>query len=338
MMALVQHYLRRLLSYHAVSQVGYMILGIGTGVPVAVAGGIFHLLNNVLYKSCLFLGAGAVEQKTGTSDLDSLGGLAKAMPVTFVATAIAAFSISGIPPFNGFTSKWMIYQGLVESGKHGGWLWIVCLAAAMLGSALTLASFVKLLHSVFLRKSAPEVAALTPREAGVSMWFPMAVLATACIVFGVAAYRLPLKHLVFPAVGVPVVFSGIWWAAPATVMLAVAILAGLVIYLMGTVMKARTAETYIGGEYMDRTYVSGEKTGSARDVEVTGVDFYGTVKDMAPMKQMYAMAEKKLFDIYDVGGAIVFGVSKVVRLFHTGVLRSYVVWVAIGIVILLFAM
>jgi formate hydrogenlyase subunit 3/multisubunit Na+/H+ antiporter MnhD subunit len=127
MMALVQHDMKRLLSYHAVSQVGYMVLGIASGVPVAIAGGLFHMLNNVLYKSCLFLCAGAVEKQAGTTDLDRLGGLAKAMPITFISCLIAATAISGIPPMNGFTSKWMIYQGLVDSGKTGGWVWALSL-------------------------------------------------------------------------------------------------------------------------------------------------------------------------------------------------------------------
>lgn len=156
MMALVQHDLKRLLSYHAVSQVGYMLLGIGTGLPLGLAGGLFHMLNHAMYKSCLFLCAGNVETKAGTTDLDRLGGLARLMPVTFTATLIASLAISGIPPLNGFASKWMIYQGLVDLGGQGGFWWVVWLATAMFGSALTLASFVKVLHSVFLRRTAEQ--------------------------------------------------------------------------------------------------------------------------------------------------------------------------------------
>ncbi|GAI75218.1 unnamed protein product, partial [marine sediment metagenome] len=152
MMALVQHDLKKLLSYHAVSQVGYMVLGIGTGIPLAMAGGIFHMLNNAIYKTSLFLGAGSVEHRAKTTQLNKLGGLARVMPITFVTFFIAALSISGVPPFNGFFSKWMIYQGVAELGKLGGGgnLWIVWLLAAMFGSALTLASFIKLIHAIFL--------------------------------------------------------------------------------------------------------------------------------------------------------------------------------------------
>ncbi|MFH1901103.1 MAG: proton-conducting transporter membrane subunit, partial [Candidatus Omnitrophota bacterium] len=90
MMALIQHDLKRLLGYHAVSQVGYMVLGIGTGNPIGIAGGLFHMLNHAIYKSCLFFSCGSVEKKAGTTDLGKLGGLAKAMPITFVTFLIAS--------------------------------------------------------------------------------------------------------------------------------------------------------------------------------------------------------------------------------------------------------
>ena len=89
MVAMVQHNLKKLLSYHAISQVGYMVLGIGTLNPLGIAGGLFHMLNNAIYKNCLFLCSGAVEKKTGTAELGELGGLAKAMPVTFGAFFVA---------------------------------------------------------------------------------------------------------------------------------------------------------------------------------------------------------------------------------------------------------
>ena len=139
LMALVQHDLKRLLAFHAVSQVGYMVMGIGTGTALGLAGGLFHMLNNAIYKSCLFLGAGVVEKRTGTVDLDRLGGLATRLPVTFAVCLIASLSISGIPPLNGFASKWMVYQAVIDSGHDSGsMLWVVWLTAAMFGSAFTL--------------------------------------------------------------------------------------------------------------------------------------------------------------------------------------------------------
>ena len=146
MMALVQHNYKRLLGFHAVSQVGYMILGFGLGSMIGVAAGLFHMINNALYKSGLFLSAGCVEYRTGKEEIDDLGGLSKAMPFTFFASLVFAMSISGVPPFNGFASKWMIYQGIIDFGTGSGVankLWVVWLGLAVLGSALTLASFIK---------------------------------------------------------------------------------------------------------------------------------------------------------------------------------------------------
>ena len=116
MMALVQKDYKRLLSYHAISQVGYMMLGIGTALPIGIVGGLFHMINHAMYKSCLFLTGGAVEKQAGTTDLEKLGGLGRAMPVTTVCFLVAAASISGVPPFNGFFSKEMVYDAALESG------------------------------------------------------------------------------------------------------------------------------------------------------------------------------------------------------------------------------
>ena len=115
-MALIQKDLKKLLSYHAVSQVGYMMLGIGTAVPIGIAGGIFHMINHAMYKSGLFLAAGSVEQQTGTTELKKLGGLARVMPLTALGFVVCAAAISGIWPLNGFVSKEMVFHGSYETG------------------------------------------------------------------------------------------------------------------------------------------------------------------------------------------------------------------------------
>ncbi len=332
MMALVQHDMKRLLSYHAVSQVGYMVLGIGTGTPIGIAGGLFHMLNHAMYKACLFLCAGNIEKKGGTADLDKLGGMAKLMPLTFFAFIVAALAISGIPPLNGFASKWMVYQGIVESGKSGGALWVIWLVAAMLGSALTLASFVKILHAVFLRKPSPEVAAKKISEVGITMWLPMVSLAVLCLIFGIFALRLPLKHFILPAVGDTVSFVGVWWSGPATVMLVVGVILGFVIYFLTTVRKARECETYIGGEILDTVYISDEPVGKERNIDITGVDFYRNIQKIKPLNQIYKLAEKKVFDIYVVGTGFVFYFVEILRKAHNGVLPVYLTYYIAGFV------
>lgn len=188
MMALIQKNYKRLLSYHAISQVGYMILGIGTAVPAGIAGGLFHMINNALYKSGLFLTAGAVEKQAGTTNLEELGGIAAKMPLTFICFMVTALSISGVPPFNGFFSKELIYDSALERG------WFFYLAA-VIGSFFTAASFLKLGHAAFLGKLSAQNKNI--KEVSLPMLFPMLVIALLCIIFGLYNY-LPLKFLIQP--------------------------------------------------------------------------------------------------------------------------------------------
>ncbi|MGE5581280.1 MAG: NADH-quinone oxidoreductase subunit L [Bacillota bacterium] len=190
MMALIQKDYKRLLSYHAISQVGYMILGIGTGIPIGVAGGLFHMINHAMYKSCLFLTGGSVEKQTGTTDLNKLGGLWKQMPVTLGCFLVAAASISGVPPFNGFVSKEMVFEGTLEAGYR------IFFAAAVLGALFTAASFLKLGHAVFFGKQRPEMSQV--KEAHWTMTIPMIVLALGCTLFGVWS-KFPLNFLIKPS-------------------------------------------------------------------------------------------------------------------------------------------
>jgi len=190
MMALIQKDFKRLLSYHAISQVGYMLLGIGTGTAIGAVGGVFHMLNNVLYKSGLFLISGSIEKQTGTTDLKMLGGLRRRMPVTFWCFIITACSIAGVPPFNGFISKEMIMEGAIKSGYH------VFFAVAALGAVFTAASFLKLGHAVFFGKTPSELKKI--KDAHWSMVIPTVILALGCICFGVW-YRFPLDVLLKPA-------------------------------------------------------------------------------------------------------------------------------------------
>ena len=324
MMALVQHDLRRLLGYHAVSQVGYMVLGIGTGTLVGIAGGLFHMLNHAIYKSCLFYTGGAVIKRAGTADLRKLGGYAKVMPVVFTCFLVAALAISGVPPLNGFASKWMVYQGVIETGSGGGFMWIVWLAAAMIGSALTLASFMKLLNAVFLGQPARPVA--NARGSGAWAGIPAVVLATLCLGFGVLAQRVPLRYLIFPSIGAEPGGQGIWQPGMASVLLLAGLFVGLIIYLVGRAWKnARVSPPFVGGVDLDRH----------PDMRVSGADFYLTVSEMKPLKRIYAMAEARAFDIYEQGKQLVFELSGALGAAHNGVLSRYLGWYLLGMAAIL---
>jgi formate hydrogenlyase subunit 3/multisubunit Na+/H+ antiporter MnhD subunit len=187
-MALIQKEYKKLLSYHAISQVGYMVLGIGTGLPAGIVGGLFHMLNNSLYKSGLFLTAGSVEHRAGTTDLKALGGLRSRMPLTSACFVIFALSISGVPPFNGFFSKELIYDAALERGQ-------IFYLAAVIGSFFTAASFLKLGHAVYfgpLKSENREV-----KEASWNMVLPMAVIALFCVLFGLWN-TLPIRSFFQP--------------------------------------------------------------------------------------------------------------------------------------------
>ncbi len=142
-LALSQWDLKRLLAYHSISQIGYVVLGIGLGTPLGILGGLYHLFNHSVFKSLLFLNSGAVDYAAGTRDLKETGGLAKVMPITARTSLVASMSIAGIPPFNGFFSKLLIILACIQKGYLG---YSFC---AVIASILTLASFMKVQKYAF---------------------------------------------------------------------------------------------------------------------------------------------------------------------------------------------
>jgi formate hydrogenlyase subunit 3/multisubunit Na+/H+ antiporter MnhD subunit len=317
--ALFQHDFKRLLGYHAVSQVGYMVLGIGTANPIGIAGGLFHMLNNAIYKSCLFLSAGAVEKRAHTTDLTKLGGIAKFMPITFICFFIASLSISGILPFNGFVSKWMVYQGIIELATNKNPLWIIWLVAAMFGSALTVASFMKLLHAVFLGRRMDSIEGL--REVNISMTLPMIILAITCVVFGIFAFAIPLSLFILPAIGREAIqYLGVWNPAIAAGLILIGILAGIVMYMLAMPKKSRSVGVFIGGEDPDTLE------------RVTGAEFYDTIKDLKILRSIYAKEEAHDLDIYDGGKKLVSFFTEILQKLHNGILPTYLVWCLLGMI------
>jgi len=175
-LAIGQWDFKRLLAYHSISQIGYVILGIGIGTPLGILGGLFHLFNHSVFKSLLFLNSGAVEYATSTRDLKKMGGLVRKMPLTATTSFFASMSIAGIPPFNGFWSKLLIIIAAVEAGRPGYAFW------AVLASILTLASFTKVMKYGFFGKLKDKLAYV--REVPVFMCLSMAVLALICLIGG----------------------------------------------------------------------------------------------------------------------------------------------------------
>jgi hydrogenase-4 component B len=202
--ALAQHDLKRLLAYHSVENIGIILMGLGLGALGSVyhhpalallgfTGALLHTLNHALFKSLLFLGAGAVLRVTGTREIDRLGGLVRVMPRTAWAFLIAAVAIVGLPPLNGFVSEWLIFRGLLGAGGTAGALRSASAAAAGLAltGALALACFTKVYGALFL--GSPREAMVRESAAERGLVAPQLVLAAACITIGV----LPI--LVIPA-------------------------------------------------------------------------------------------------------------------------------------------
>jgi multicomponent Na+:H+ antiporter subunit D len=198
-MALIQSDLKRLIAYGAVSQIGYMMLGVGVGLAVsatkpefglvAMQGGIFHMLNDAACVGLLFFAAGAVIRASGTRDLNRMGGLGHQMKWTSIFFAIGAVALAGVPPFNGFASKFLIYEA---SFKLSPFLAVV----AVLSSILLLAVFVKAFQAAFLGPRSNASAHVSDPSLG--MMVPMAALVLVIIVFGLFPGFF-VDHIVTPA-------------------------------------------------------------------------------------------------------------------------------------------
>jgi NADH-quinone oxidoreductase subunit L len=320
MMALVQKNYKKLLSYHAISQVGYMILGIGTMTPVGIVGGLFHMINNAMYKSCLFLTGGAVEKQIGTTDLDKLGGLGVKMPITFACFVITALSISGVPPFNGFFSKELVYDGALERGR-------IFYMAAALGSFFTAASFLKLGHAAFLGKLEQRNAKV--KEASWYMLIPMIAIAAGCILFGLHN-SLPINGLIVPALEGKIHQEHNLAGFPANMTLVALTVVVLIAALLNHMYGVR---------------MTGKGVGAVDHIHY------------APgLSWIYKRAEHGVFDPYNIGRAVINfvaailssldkitdffynkvsvwtadGISVAIRKAHNGSYKMYMAWALIG--------
>jgi len=206
-LAIGQWDFKRLLAYSSISQIGYVVLGIGLGgliiakgsnlawASLAILGGLFHLLNHAVYKSLLFLTSGSVQMATGTRQLKLMGGLAEKMPVTRATCTVASASIAGIPPFSGFWSKLILVVAAVQAGFY----WVAAIIVFV--SLCTLIMYLKVQRYVFLG-DLPESLEATKENRG-SMLVAMVFLACLCVLMGLLVILPSLRsHILDPAVKV----------------------------------------------------------------------------------------------------------------------------------------
>ena len=341
-MALVQHDLKRLLAYHSISQVGYIFLGIACGTGMGLAGALYHTINHAVFKSLLFFGAGVLIKATGSRRLEDYGGLAGQLPLTFSMMAVAALAISGVPPFNGFVSKWIIFQALLSKGSG---MAVLALAAALLGSVLTLASFVKVLNDSFLgvRRSLIPFAG---KERSPFMIFPMLFLGAACFFLGL-----------FPGLVCEKIIPGSLCPDLSTIRMA-SFFGWTAILLFGVIaflVKKNPGRARYGG-----TFVGGERL-SPDEMAFDGSHFYGTIRDMEPVRSFYRADGEGLLDLYRLaekglpaagsffkflgirwiealyagGGRVLNKWVERLKLMQNGLLARYIIWIFAGVILLM---
>lgn len=161
--AMGQTNMKRLLAYSSVSQVGYILLGFGTGTFMGVAGAVFHMFNHSIFKALLFVNSAAVESRAGTTDMEKMGGLSSRMPITGVTSVIGMLSAAGVPPMSGFWSKLMIITALWLAGSH------IYSAIALAASVLTLSYLLTMQRKAFFGKLAKGLEDITEARSGISI-------------------------------------------------------------------------------------------------------------------------------------------------------------------------
>jgi len=201
--ALLENDMRRILAYSIINQVGFMVVGVGIGTPLALAGAAAHAFCHIIYKALLWMSAGAVLHRTGKSKCTDLGGLYRTMPLTFIFGTIGALAISAVPLTSGFTSKTIILAA--AQSEHMFWIWLVLEIAS---AGVFLHAGIKFPYFVFFAKDK----GLRPKEAPKGMLLGMGFLSAICIYLGcfpkVLYDILPNSDIVKAAM--PVSFSDIY--------------------------------------------------------------------------------------------------------------------------------
>ncbi|WP_099210439.1 proton-conducting transporter transmembrane domain-containing protein [Thermococcus henrietii] len=177
-LAVLQEDIRKLFAYSSVGQVGYILLGLGVGTGLGITGALFHVLSHAVFKGLFWLVVAALILRTGKTEFKDFGGLAEKMPVTFAMALIAVMSLSGIPPFAGFASKWLIYEAAISAHMP------LVAGAIFLGSGLAFAYVVRFLYAVWFGQRPSDLEDV--KEAPLPLLIGMFILAIPNLVFGIA--------------------------------------------------------------------------------------------------------------------------------------------------------
>ena len=272
--ALIQVDLKRLLAFSTISQLGYILTGLGLGTGLGIAAGVFYCVSHGLFKGTLFLCAGVVQHATGTRDLRRLGGLAAPLPNTTRVWLVASAAIIGVPLTNGFVAKWLLFTAALDAGQ------MLVVLIAWLVSVFSSFYILKATVSVFCGELPASLRDRQIEEAAPSMQVGMGILAVLCVLFGIAP-QLLVDWVVAPAVrslgflwagqvswlGVPTGPAGLYGVAAASMAL-VALLAGLGAYGLARRPRVDPVGVFTGGDPL-----------LPADSVVDAADFIGTVEE-----------------------------------------------------------
>jgi multicomponent Na+:H+ antiporter subunit A len=241
--AMVQHDLKRMLAYHTVSQIGYIMTGLGIGTPLAIVAALLHCLNHSLFKGGLFLAAGSVQHATGTRDMNKLGGLATRMPRTAIVWLISVGSMMGVPLMSGFASKWLLYTAALQAGQ------VVPALLAWVVSVGTIFSCVKATSSVFLGSTTKQTK--DAHESPRTMVWALGLFAVGSVILGLAP-QLAVNYLInpiLPLLGLATAQvswfglapdAGSWWTTGGLVLAVVSAGVGTLVYGLAGMSRSRT--------------------------------------------------------------------------------------------------
>jgi multicomponent Na+:H+ antiporter subunit D len=313
--AVIENDIRRVLAYHIISQVGYMVAGVGIGTALAVNGAAAHAFAHILYKALLFMGAGSILYMTGTAKLSRLGGLYKYMPLTMIFYTVGAVSISGFPLFSGFVSKSMI----VYAAHHEGRIWLMALLnLAGIGTFLSVG--LKVTYFAFFGKEAAEP--LQAKDPPPNMLWAMGLTALLCFIIGV------FPQMLYALLPFPVAYHPYSLAHLSEVMQILAF-TGLVFYLM---LKKLSPEAKLNLD-VDYFYRKGALLFMKFDAKVIAPfdtlwgELYRTLGLRALFKNAelsYTFDRKAIDGVVDGTAHTVMGLGAVVKKMQTGKIQTYI--------------
>jgi multicomponent Na+:H+ antiporter subunit D len=311
--AVIENDIRRVLAYHIISQVGYMVAGVGIGTDMAINGACAHAFAHILYKALLFMGAGSILYMTGTAKLSRLGGLYKYMPLTMIFYVVGAISISGFPLFSGFVSKSMIVASAHEQGR----LWLMTfMNLAGIGTFLSVG--LKVTYFAFFSKEAP----IEAKEPPGNMLWAMGLTSALCFVLGVYP-KVLYNILPFPVEYHPYVPSHI------SEMLQILSFTGFIFFLLVGKLKPEEKINldidyfYRKGAWLfmwlDRKVIATVDAFWGELYRVLGLRFLFKSADLS-----YEFDREVIDGVVDGSASTVTGIGSVVRKLQTGRVQAYV--------------